>query len=256
MRAWRPGVPGVEEVLHAYFPDHAYPSHTHDTWTLLLVDSGAVRFDLERHDHVSTNDVVTVLPPHVPHDGRGLTAGGFRKRVLYLPTGTFGPRHVGRSVDRPTWVAPGLRRELHLLHDALLTDERFEAENRLALVVDAVADQLEQVGTTAVLRDPGVASRLRQLLDAHVVDGITLDVAAALLGAHPSHLVRSFRREYGIAPHRYLTGRRLDLARHALLAGVRPADVAVEVGFHDQAHLARHFKRLLGVSPGAYAASA
>ncbi len=61
--------------------------------------------------------------------------------------------------------------------------------------------------------------------------------------------------EYGIAPHRYLTGRRLDRARHALLAGARAADVAVDVGFHDQAHLTRHFKRLLGVSPGAYAAS-
>ena len=41
-----------------------------------------------------------------------------------------------------------------------------------------------------------------------------------------------------------------------LLAGHRPAEVAVEVGFHDQAHLTRHFKRMLGVTPGAYAASA
>jgi AraC-like DNA-binding protein len=32
--------------------------------------------------------------------------------------------------------------------------------------------------------------------------------------------------------------------------------VAVDAGFHDQAHLTRHFKRLLGVTPGAYAASA
>ena len=42
LRAWRPEVPGVAEVLHAYFPDHAYPLHTHDTWTLLIVDTGAV----------------------------------------------------------------------------------------------------------------------------------------------------------------------------------------------------------------------
>ena len=77
-----------------------------------------------------------------------------------------------------------------------------------------------------------------------------------MLGAHPTHLVRAFRREVGIPPHRYLTGRRLDRARHLLLAGHRPSDVAVEVGFHDQAHLTRHFKRTLGVTPGAYAASA
>ena len=68
--------------------------------------------------------------------------------------------------------------------------------------------------------------------------------------------MRSFSREVGIPPHRYLTGRRLDRARRLLLAGGRPAEVAAEVGFHDQAHLTRHFKRMLGVTPGAYAASA
>ena len=51
IRAWRPDVPGVAEVLHAYFPQHAYPRHTHDTWTLLIVDTGVVAFELEHHEH-------------------------------------------------------------------------------------------------------------------------------------------------------------------------------------------------------------
>lgn len=40
-----------------------------------------------------------------------------------------------------------------------------------------------------------------------------------------------------------------------LLSGHKPAEVAVEVGFSDQAHLTRHFKRLLGVTPGVFASS-
>ncbi len=51
VRAWRPGVPGIAEVLHASFTDHAYPMHTHDEWTLLLVDRGGVRYDLHRDSH-------------------------------------------------------------------------------------------------------------------------------------------------------------------------------------------------------------
>ena len=51
VRAWRPAVPGVTEVFHARFTEHAYPSHTHDAWTLLIVDDGAVRYDLDRHEH-------------------------------------------------------------------------------------------------------------------------------------------------------------------------------------------------------------
>src|SRR4051812_7207252 len=51
VRAWRPDVPGVAEVFHAHFVDHASPAHTHEAWTLLLVDDGAVRYDLDRHEH-------------------------------------------------------------------------------------------------------------------------------------------------------------------------------------------------------------
>jgi AraC-like DNA-binding protein len=143
IRAWRPAVAGVSEVLQAHFPEHAYPAHTHDTWTLLLVR-----------------------------------------------------------------------------------------------------------------RDAPLAHRLRDLLDAGVVDGVALADAARVLGAHPTHLVRAFGREFGLPPHRYLTGRRLDAARRRLLAGERTAEVAAVVGFHDQAHLTRHFRRLLGVTPAAYARSA
>ncbi len=46
--AWRPGVPGITEVFHANIADYAYPAHCHDTWTVLLVDAGAIAYDLDR----------------------------------------------------------------------------------------------------------------------------------------------------------------------------------------------------------------
>lgn len=66
--------------------------------------------------------------------------------------------------------------------------------------------------------------------------------------------MRAFSQAYGIAPHRYVTGRRVDRARRLLLDGRTPAEAAVEVGYHDQAHLTRHFRRVLGTTPGAFAA--
>ncbi|WP_405509499.1 helix-turn-helix domain-containing protein [Streptomyces cyaneofuscatus] len=39
---------------------------------------------------------------------------------------------------------------------------------------------------------------------------------------------------------------------HLLLDGLRPAQVATAVGFHDQAHLNRHFTRHVGTTPGRY----
>lgn len=247
---------GVREVLHAHFPQHAYPSHTHDTWTLLVVDTGAVAYDLDRHQHAAPTERVTLLPPHVPHDGRSVTADGFRKRVVYLDADVLGSDRAGRAVDHPGWRDGVLRDAVHRLHDALAhAGDELEAESRLALVAERLVAHLDHLPEPEDRRDPALARRLQELLDAHVRDGITLAHAGDLLGASPTHLVRAFRHETGIAPHRYLTGRRLDLARRLLLDGQRAAGVAVEVGFHDQAHLTRHFRRLLGVTPAAYARS-
>jgi AraC-like DNA-binding protein len=82
---------------------------------------------------------------------------------------------------------------------------------------------------------------------------MTLADAAAVLDRSVPHLVRSFTRHHGLSPHAYVLGRRIEAARSRLLAGARPADVAVELGFHDQAHLTRHFRRHTATTPGRYA---
>lgn len=257
VRAWRPHVTGVREVLHARFPRHAYPSHTHDTWTLLVVDAGTVVYGLERDEHSTLASQVTLLPPHVPHDGRAATEAGFRKRVIYLDVDTLGSHRVGRAVAHPGWRDAALRTAVHRLHEALRhPGDAFEAEGRLGLVTERLAAHLDRRQEPATRRDPGLARRLQGLLDSRLVEGISLADASAMLGASPTHLVRAFRHETGMPPHRYLTGRRLDRARALLLEGHRAAEVAVATGFHDQAHLTRHFRRLLGVPPGVYAGSA
>ncbi|TDW79702.1 AraC family transcriptional regulator [Kribbella pratensis] len=258
VRAWRPRVDGVVEVLHAHFPSHAYPSHTHDAWTVLIVDEGAVRYDLDRHEHGLAQAQVSLLPPHVPHDGRSVLPQGFRKRVLYLDPGRLGGTNlIGAAVDQPEYVDPLLRHRIHQLHGVLESGvEDLEAQSRLTLIEERLGQHLRrQVVAPPDRSDSGVAAQLRDLLDAHVPDGIKLEDAAKLVHAHPAHLVRAFSREYGMPPHRYLTGRRVDLARRYLLDGHPAAEVATLAGFYDQSHLNRHFRKLLGVTPASFVRS-
>lgn len=256
-RAWRPAVAGVTEVLHAHFVEHAYPMHAHASWTLLIVDDGAVSYDLDRHSHLVA-DAVTLLPPHVPHNGRSATAAGFRKRVVYLDPGQLPEEFIGRAVDQPVFVDAALRRRIHQIHGALVhPGEEFEAESRLALVAERLGEHLRRrVGQAAPFADPPLARALRDLLAERFREGLTLADAAALLHAHPAHLVRTFSREYGMSPHQYLTSLRVDHSRKLLLAGMPLAAVATASGFYDQPHLTRHFTRILGAPPGRFARSA
>jgi AraC-like DNA-binding protein len=254
VRAWSPGVPGITEVFHARFTDHAYPEHAHDTWTLLVVDEGAIRYDLDRHEHGALGRSVTLLPPHVAHTGRAATDGGFRKRVLYVDTGVLDASLTGAAVAAPTLNDEPLRTRVAQLHATLDgPGAELEAESRLALIGARIRVHLRSgPDGPAPAR---LATDLRDLIDAHLADGLTLRNAATVLHAHPSHLVRTFTRTFGLPPHRYLTGRRVEAARRRLLSGEPIADVAVAVGFHDQAHLHRHFTRLVGTTPRAFTRS-
>ncbi|MET9625393.1 AraC family transcriptional regulator [Streptomyces sp. NPDC006464] len=257
--AWRPPVPGVTEVFHARFTEHTYPLHVHDVWTLLIVDDGAVRYDLDRHERGTPDGTVSLLPPYVPHNGSPATAHGFRKRVLYLDMTQLDESLIGPAVDSPDLVDPVLRRRVGQLHTALAhPGEELEAESRLALIGGRLRAHLRPAPVPGSVpgrsvRAGGVAHDLRDLLDARLREGITLQEAASLLHAHPAHLVRAFGAAFGIAPHQYVTSRRVGLARRLLLDGRPPGDVATAAGFYDQAHLTRHFKRVWGVTPGRYA---
>ena len=48
IRAWKPEVPGMHEVFHTRFVDHAYPAPTHYAWTVFTVDEGSIARALTR----------------------------------------------------------------------------------------------------------------------------------------------------------------------------------------------------------------
>jgi AraC-like DNA-binding protein len=280
--AWRPPVPGVAEILHARFLDHAYPPHVHEVWTLLVVDAGAIRYGLDGRVHSADPAAVTLLPPYVVHDGRPATADGFRKRVIYLEPDVIGADLVGAAADHPTILDPLLRGRIHQLDLALSEPgETLQAESRLAFVAERLrlhlrnesellsdrprASRDRQPAESAIRLSRGLARRatasrgsgrlaadLRDMMDARIQAGLSLQEAAARLDTSPTHLVRSFTAAYGLPPHAYLTGRRIEKARHLLVAGLPPAEAAAAAGFYDQAHLNRHFRRYLGTTPARF----
>jgi AraC-like DNA-binding protein len=257
VRAWKPAVPGIHEVFHARFVEHRYPPHTHDTWTVFIVDQGAIRYDLDTRHRGVAGSRVTILPPHVVHDGRAADARGFAKRVLYLETSVIDEALIGAAVDDPVLHAAGLRSQVAALHDALIrADDALEAETRLAFIAERIRSALgatEDGGTRRPTDE--LAEQLRAHLDSRLFEPITIANAAADLGASPTQLARSFSATFGIAPHAYVLGRRLEAARARILDGEPLAEVAAEVGFYDQAHLSRHFRRFIATTPGQFVAA-
>lgn len=257
VRAWRPAVAGISEVFHARFVEHRYPRHAHQDWTLFIVDDGAIRYGLDTRARGVGRGRVTVLPPHVVHDGRPATSSGFRKRVLYVGTDLLPEDLIGPAVDEPDIVEPGLLGSVRRLHGLLEhPDDALGAEALLALVTERVRRRFRPAGERR--SDPGrgeLAVSLRELIDANLFEQLTLAEAGAILGATTPTLVRAFAHAFAITPHRYLVARRIEAARRRLLDGEPIATTAAAVGFYDQAHFTRSFRRHVGVTPHRFATS-
>jgi AraC-like DNA-binding protein len=176
--------------------------------------------------------------------------------VLYLGTDVLPDALIGPAVDRPDVEDPAVVTSVARVHAAVEAGrDPLEIESALAIAAARLRRHLgDRDGEDPATRPAGaIAGALRELLDERRFNRVTLADAGRMLHVSPGHLVRSFTRTFGIAPHRYVIGRRIDAARALLLNGEPIADVAVAVGFHDQAHLTKHFRRHLGATPGRFA---
>jgi AraC-like DNA-binding protein len=124
------------------------------------------------------------------------------------------------------------------------------------LFVEAVRRHLGAVpgqrsGWFAGLVDP-VVGRALVLLHERPAHPWTIEELAAAVHLSRSAFAERFVALVGVAPLGYLTGWRMQLARHALRRGRTIAQVAGEVGYGSEAAFSRAFKREVGVSPTAW----
>jgi AraC family transcriptional regulator len=98
--------------------------------------------------------------------------------------------------------------------------------------------------------------RLRRVLDyiaQHLDEHITVAQLAGVACLSPSHFARMFKAAVGMAPHRYVSHQRLEIAMVLLAAGQRSlSDIALSCQFSSQASFNRAFRRATGVTPGEY----
>ena len=94
-------------------------------------------------------------------------------------------------------------------------DEALAAETHLAFVTERIRALLGRAASSRPGSRPSrdLAEQARAILDARLFEPVTMAALAAELGTGPTHVARAFSEAFGIPPHRYVLGRRLDAAR-------------------------------------------
>ena len=100
---------------------------------------------------------------------------------------------------------------------------------------------------------PWQVKRACERLDSDLGGKFSLQQIAAEFGLSVSHFSRAFRISIGLPPHQWLLRQRVKTAKQLMTVRDLPlSEIAISVGFANQAHFTRVFSAVAGVSPGAW----
>ena len=94
-----------------------------------------------------------------------------------------------------------------------------------------------------------LVDRVLDYIGRHINEELTLDGLAERFFVSKYHLSHTFTKEVGVSLHRYITLRRLLMARQLLSTGMSAGQVSTACGFSDYTSFYRAFKAEYGISP-------
>lgn len=102
------------------------------------------------------------------------------------------------------------------------------------------------------VQPPGVPE-LTRIIEKHLVEGIRLEEAAALLGETPTAISHRLRRKFGMSFSEYVNRLRIDRAKDLLRrTQLNATQIAQRLGISDQSNFGKLFKRFEGITPLEY----
>jgi AraC family transcriptional regulator len=95
--------------------------------------------------------------------------------------------------------------------------------------------------------------RVQSYIDSNLHRTIHIRDLSTVARRSPAHFSRKFKLAVGEPPHAFVVRRRLERACYLMITSVASlSEIALSVGFSDQAHLCRLFRQAFGQSPASW----
>lgn len=174
----------------------------------------------------------------------------FYLESVRMPAGGDGSRWpVGAFEDAA--LLDTARKLARLLDDCDAVDERyFDALFQvLCLELARLADRRPIRGGLAPWQQRAVAAHIEQ----NLAEAISLATLAGLARLSRHHFCRAFRQTFGMPPHRYHKGRRIERAKVLLSTpACSVTEIGTSVGFRETSAFSATFHKITGMTPSAY----
>lgn len=236
------------------------PSSIGSSWTLLAVEGGRFRYEIDGIGGEAKAGDVVICPPQLEF-----------RRTMTSPLSFHYIKYMSFSTD--SWLPEYSDWIRSLYYKVTVSDqERLQSDFRQLLSVTHLTDpdssswrrHLVNDVWLLVQREAFHLSRRSQYRDAlmleakewielHLAKELTIGDIAARFNLHPVHFSRRFRLCFGITPSLFMTNCRIHKAKLLLTQSDYTIDhVAQLCGYDNGFYFSRMFKKYSGMTPSAY----
>ena len=233
-------------------------AHSHAGWQFTLSPDCDGIYNVAGSSHQVPRGSVSIIPSGETHGCGDPTdrAGAMTWRVVTIEDQMF-TRAADAAPDHATaigvFVDTDFVNEIERLHRSVWRGGcPLEVMGQLECVGAMLATLLTGAAVVERHTPRKALDHVRQQLE-DSPHAPTLAELSDTAGLSRFHMLRCFREEYGMTPHRYYRHRRAERAKWMLGRGDDLIDVALSCGFADQSHMTREFRHFYGVTPSAYA---
>ena len=246
--------------------------HYHDFHKLLLFLNGNVSYFIEGRNYDLRPLDLVIVPAGQLHRLTIHDAQDYERLIIYLtPDFISGITEDGNGLSRLfTELSENVyhlselkgTREAELsMFSSLLVGSRDTAafselyQRSLILAFSIWLSNLmaeELSGSASLSSSNPVILEALAYINHHMREGLSIDMIAEGVHVNRTYLMHLFKAETGYTLHKYITEKRLYLARQSLLSGASVTDACYEAGFRDTATFYRAFKSRFGTSPSSF----
>jgi AraC-like DNA-binding protein len=261
-----------------YYSDKIVPTveaHTHDYYEFYLFIEGNIIMYIDGKKFVPTPGTMVIIPPNMSHYARLVDSDVPYRRFVFWVTSEF-IDGLGKSstdylyltnktsdsgtffinkfdeiqfntiqgkvfslIDEINSNRFGKDAKIILfVSDLILSINRFVYESQNPNIVNTDSDNLYQ--------------SIIQYIETHIDEDLSLELLSDYFHVSKFHISHIFTDTNGLSIHKYITKKRLDMCRDAILNGQDISLVSESYGFSDYSAFYRAFVKEYGTSPKKY----
>ena len=238
--------------------------HHHEELTLVAIDSGLIYINFQdKNTNLKANEL-SVINPREAHYAQSSDVQSQGCYVLYLnkkwcqniQNELFGNKNTYIDISTSLIRNKELCNTFILMCQSILSSycSLIEKEEKLILFMSKffinycshpVFDQKSN-------KNQKVVQDIKTFLDKNFQEDITLEDISSITKLSVVHILRIFKKEFGLPIHSYILNRKVHYAKELLSENIPIIEVALSSGFFDQSHLNKSFKRVFQLTPKEY----